>query len=181
MRLNRIFILVLAVAGILIACLSSLPAVAGTPSGCTDLDVYPPQSDVDFTSQIEPIFSNCAGCHGDGGSAGLDLRPGEAYANLVGVESTTSPPQVRVQPFEPGNSVLLWAVNCTTTGGPAFQMPGNDPAERALIRDWIAQGALQRPAPQSVPVLHPVGTAILFALILLGAIVSGLRRDRLKA
>lgn len=164
-----------------VACAMSLPALGGTPSGCTDLDVFPPQPAVDFTSQIEPIFSGCSGCHGDGGSAGLDLRPGEAYANLVGVESTTNPPQVRVRPFEPDDSLLLAAVNCTTTGGPSFQMPGTDPAQRALIRDWIAQGALARPAPRAIPVLNPVGAAILMALIMLALFVSRLRRVRSAA
>lgn len=154
------------------------PASAGTPSGCTDLDGFPSQPAVDFESMIQPILSNCAGCHGDGGPAGLDLRPGEAYANLVGVESTTNPPQARVQPFEPGDSLLLSAVNCATTGGPAFQMPGTDPAQRALIRDWIAQGALQRPAPRSVPVMHPVGLGILAALITLVLFAFGRQRLR---
>lgn len=181
MREKRICRRVSAIVGISIACLFSLQAGAGSPSGCTDLDVYPQQPAVDFASQIEPIFSNCAGCHGDGGSAGLDLRPGEAYANLVGVESTTNPPQVRVQPFAPEDSLLLSAVNCATTGGPSFQMPGTNPTQRALIRDWIGQGALQRPVPRSIPVLHPVGSGILFVLILLCVLVFGLRRDRLRA
>ena len=95
---------------------SALPAIAGTPTGCTDLDGFPEQQAVDFESEIQPILSNCAGCHGENGSAGLDLRPGEAYENLVGVESTTNPPQPRVAPFDPADSLLLYAVNCSTTG-----------------------------------------------------------------
>lgn len=150
-----------------LACALARPAFAGTPSGCTDLDVFPPQSGVDFASQIQPILSVCAGCHGDGGLAGLDLRPGEAYANLVGVESTTSPPLARVQPFEPEASVLLSAVNCSSPGGPGFQMPGTEPAQRALIRDWIAQGAALRPPPRSIPTLNPVGSALLVVLMVL--------------
>ncbi|MBS3824908.1 MAG: hypothetical protein KGY53_13540, partial [Wenzhouxiangellaceae bacterium] len=71
---------------------------AGTPSGCTDLDGFAPQPAVDYESRIQPILTSCTGCHGENGSAGLDLRPGQAYANLVGVESTTSPPQARVEP-----------------------------------------------------------------------------------
>lgn len=153
-------------------------AAAGTPSGCADLDGFAPRQAVDFESRIQPIFTNCTGCHGENGSAGLDLRPGEAYANLVGIESTTNPPQARVQPFSPADSLLLSALNCDTTGGPSFQMPGTDPAQRALIRDWIAQGALERPAPRSIPVMHPIGLAILAALILLVLFASGPRRLR---
>ncbi len=159
----------------------SPPVSAGTPSGCTGLDAFEQQPAVDFASQIEPIFSNCAGCHGAGGSAGLDLRPGEAYVNLVGIESTTNPPQVRVQPFDPDDSLLLYAVNCSTTGGPSFQMPGTDPAERALIRDWIAQGALARPVPRAIPVLNPFGGGILVVLIMLALVASGRQRVRSRA
>lgn len=153
------------------------PASAGTPSGCTDIDGFTPQQAVDFDSRIQPIFTNCAGCHGENGSAGLDLRPGQAYANLVGIESTTNPPQARVQPFEPEDSLLLSAVNCAVTGGPSFQMPGTDPAQRALIRDWIAQGARARPAARSVPVLNPLGVALLTALIAVAALAMRFRRS----
>lgn len=156
-------------------------ASAGTPSGCTDLDGFAPRQAVDFESQIQPIFSDCSGCHGENGSAGLDLRPGGAYTNLVGVVSTTNPPQARVQPFEPGDSLLLQAVNCAVTGGPSFQMPGADPAQRALIRDWIAQGALERPAPRSIPVMSPIGLGILATLIMLVLFVSGLRSERSRS
>jgi hypothetical protein len=160
---------------------SALPAFAGTPAGCTDLDGFPEQQAVDFESRIQPIFSVCAGCHGEGGSAGLDLRPGQAYDNLVGVESTTNPPQARVQPFEPGDSLLLSAVNCATTGGPSFQMPGTDPDQRALIRDWIAQGALERPAPLSIPVLNPIGGGIFVVLAMLVLLASKRQRARFRA
>lgn len=156
----------------------SLPVVAGTPSGCTDLDGFPEQQAVDFESQVQPIFLSCTVCHGEAGSAGLDLRPGEAYGNLVGVTSTTNPPQPRVQAFDPVDSLLLYAVNCSTTGGPSFQMPGTAPDERALIRDWIAQGALARPAPRSIPGLSLIGISILVALIMLALLASGRWRVR---
>lgn len=163
------------------AILISRPGFAGTPAGCTDLDGFPEQQAVDFESRIQPIFANCTGCHGENGSAGLDLRPGEAFGNLVGVESTTNPPQARVQPFEPGDSLLLSAVNCATTGGPSFQMPGTDPEQRALIRDWIAQGALARPAPRSIPVLNPIGIGVLIGLFVLVLLFGTQIRARRRA
>jgi len=185
MRGSRILEQFGVVTALLIACafaiLTPPPAFAGTPAGCTDLDGIPEQQAVDFESRIQPIFMNCTGCHGENGSAGLDLRPGEAFGNLVGVESTTNPPQARVQPFEPADSLLLSAVNCTTTGGPSFQMPGTDPGQRALIRDWIAQGALARPAPRSIPVLNPMGIGILVLLFMFVLLISRHRRVRRRA
>ncbi len=161
--------------------LAASRSASAVSSECADLDAIAPQRAVNFESRVQPIFSTCTGCHGAGGAAGLDLRPGEAYSNLVGVESTTNPSQARVQPFEPGESLLLSAVNCAVTGGPSFQMPGTEPGQRALIRDWIAQGALERPAPRAVPVLHPAGVGVLIALLLSWAVVSRSRIRRLRA
>lgn len=152
------------------------PASAGTPSDCSDLDAIAPQSGVDFESRIRPIFSSCTACHGEGGAAGLDLRPGQAFSALVGVQSTTNPPQSRVQPFEPDQSLLVAAINCAVTGGPSFQMPGTDLQQRALIRDWIAQGAQARPAPRSVPSLGLVGSSLLAVLTMLVMLLAA--RDR---
>lgn len=152
---------------VLISGVLTVPAFAGAPSGCLDLEGIPPQPAVDFESRIQPLFSGCTGCHGIGAVAGLDLRPGEAYANLVGVESTSNSPQLRVQPFEPEQSVLFNAVNCSSPGGPGAQMGNYDPDDRALIRDWIAQGALARPAARPVPAVNSPGSAILISLMLL--------------
>ena len=168
-----------AVATVSLSVIFAASAVAQTPSGCTDLDNFTERPAVAFESQIEPILSGCTGCHGDGGAAGLDLRPAEAYGNLVGVASTTNPPQARVAPFDPDDSLLLYAVNCSTTGGPSFQMPGTDPAESALIRDWIAQGALASPVPRAVPVLNPLATFILALLVVLVVLV--LLRTRVRS
>lgn len=152
------------------------PALAGIQSsGCDDLSGFAVQPRVDFAREIQPILDGCAGCHGEGGAAGLDLRAPWSYANLVGVTATTNRDAVRVVPFEPGASLLLTSLNCTQTGGPAFQMPGVAPEQRALVRDWIAQGAAQRPPPLAVPVFGPVSTAVALMLILLAA-ACGLRR-----
>jgi hypothetical protein len=108
----------------------------------------------------------------------LDLRPGASYEQLVGVAATTNPGAVRVAPFEPDASVLLAAINCSDPGGPAFQMPGTVPAQRALVRDWIAQGALPRPAPRAVPVLGPVGAGLALLLVALAGVIALRRRAR---
>lgn len=153
-----------------IGCMLSGPLTAGDgPADCTDLSGFAEVPGVDFESRIQPILDACTGCHGPTGAAGLDLRAGESYANLVGVSATTNPDRLRVEPFEPDDSLLMAAINCETTGGPAFRMPGTTPEQRALIRDWIAQGALPVPAPRAVPAWSPAGIALLIGLVLLAA------------
>lgn len=151
------------------------PAQAGAgATGCDDLGGIPVTPAVDFQSQIQPIFDTCSNCHNENGPAGLDLRAGESYDNLVGVISTTNPARLRVDPFEPEVSALFLAVSCDSPGGPGFRMPGTDLPTRALIRDWIAQGALPEPAgvpePVSVPVNSPwaVGAMITLLILLAG-------------
>lgn len=157
--------------------LSPLRSTAGAgPAQCTDLSRFQPTPRVDFAAQIQPIFAACTGCHGDGGAAGLDLRAGQAYANLVGVTATTNPQWLRVAPGAPDRSLLLPAINCGITGGPGFQMPGTEPAERALVRDWIAQGALLRPAALPVPVLSAPGLSLAMLLAFFGGLLALRRR-----
>ncbi|MGY6587960.1 MAG: PQQ-dependent sugar dehydrogenase [Wenzhouxiangella sp.] len=157
------------------------------PSGCTDLDGIPPVSDLDFETDIQPLLQTCTGCHGQNGSAGLDLRPGEAYANLVGVPSNSTFERLRVDPFNPEASSLFLAVNCSQPAGPGFQMPGTTPEGRALIRDWINQGAREEPFVPAVPAdvslenVFPVGTfgSTSTGNIALGLVHAGDGSDRL--
>lgn len=170
-------------AGLLTACLTTIAATAqaGTgASGCDDLGGIAETPMVDFQSQIQPIFANCTACHNSNGLAGLDLRSGEAYGNLVGVISTTNQNRLRVEAFAPDSSALLLAVNCQSPGGPGFQMGNLAPADRALIRDWIAQGALPEPAgapaePLPIPVDNPWAIAALIGLL---ALLAGLQLGR---
>jgi len=148
------------------------PALAGTgATGCDDLSGIAETPMVDFQSQLQPIFDTCAGCHNASGPAGLDLRDGESYDNLVGVISTTNASRLRVDPFNPDVSALFLAVSCDSPGGPGFRMPGTTPQQRALIRDWIAQGALPEPAgapePISVPIDSRWALAVLAAMLML--------------
>jgi hypothetical protein len=143
---------------LLLAFLLQLPVAASAmwtfgapPSGCEDLDGIAPVADVDFESDIQPLLDTCTGCHGEGGSAGLDLRPGQSYDNLVGVLSNSNPDRLRVEPFNPDDSSLLLAVNCQNPGGPGFQMGNLALDDRALIRDWIAEGAHPEPFSPEIP------------------------------
>ncbi len=146
-------------------------ALAGEPSGCEDLGEFPEAPGVDFENEIQPILDSCTGCHGENGQGGLDLRPGESWGNLVDQPSLSNPDRLRVAPFDPEESSLFLAVNCEDPGGPGFQMPGVDLEARALIRDWIAQGALEEPEPEPTPdpVTIPVlgqGGLVIMALLL---------------
>ncbi|MGY6553786.1 MAG: PQQ-dependent sugar dehydrogenase [Wenzhouxiangella sp.] len=128
------------------------PLLGLDASNCENLDAIDPIAGLDFNADIQPLFQNCVGCHGQNGAAGLDLRPGEAYANLVNVASNSNFDRLRVKPFDPLDSTLFLAVNCAQPGGPGFQMPGmNSQESRAKVRDWINQGANETPFVPSIP------------------------------
>ncbi|WP_376696433.1 hypothetical protein [Wenzhouxiangella sp. EGI_FJ10305] len=157
------------------ALVATSAAAGGDASGCDDLSAIAATPLVDFQSQVQPVLDDCANCHGESGPADLDLRADEAYDNLVGVISTTNASRLRVDPFDPDSSSLFLAVSCDSPGGPGFRMPGTSPEERALIRDWIAQGAPAEPASPPEAVAVPAGTAwsltsLVAALILLAGI-----------
>lgn len=156
------------------------PARAGIgATGCDDLEAIAETPAVDFQSAIQPIFDNtCIGCHGASGPAGLDLRAGESYDELVGIISTTNTSRLRVEAFSPETSALFLAVNCDSPGGPGFRMPGTDPQQRALIRDWIAQGALAEPASAPEPVSVPVDGRWALAVLTIVLLLTGLKLVR---
>ncbi len=158
-----------------------MQAQAGvSPRFCTDLSGIPETPGVDFTSQIQPIFANngCEGCHG--GNGNLYLTPGQSYSNLVGVPANAPVAVNRVQARDASQSFLFWKVNCDDpVSGSRMPIGGTlSPADQALIRDWINQGALPAgPGPgavAAVPALSTVGIWLL-ALVML---VLGLLRGR---
>jgi mono/diheme cytochrome c family protein len=100
---------------------------------------------VDYTSQIQPIFTaNCVECH-SGGSAprGLRLDAQNSYANLVNVNSSEVPSLKRVKPSDPDNSYLVHKIEGTAAVGARMPLGGPplSAAEINLIRQWIAEGA----------------------------------------
>jgi hypothetical protein len=114
---------------------------------CPDPDAgpaAPPSFDV-----IQQVFTqNCVGCHTLGND--LDLRPGHAWANIVG---RPPPPWescggTLVVPSDPDHSYLYQKLSTANpcSGG---QMPRSDLAAYPLpdcvikmVHDWIAAGAL---------------------------------------
>lgn len=104
---------------------------------------------VRLSTDVQPIFTaRCAlsGCHDSATRrAGLDLSEGNAYVNLVNVNSSQDARWKRVVPGSPQESLLYLKVSQDSppVGG---RMP--PPPRSALtadqqdkIRDWILQGA----------------------------------------
>jgi hypothetical protein len=130
----------------------ALLAVVALSGGCTKEQgpIYvPPPIDtingfdtVSFENEVLPIFNeHCWVCHPPNG--GLDLGAELAYGNLVNVESVGFPPNKRVVPGQPMQSVLWHKVIHSGTYG--LNMPPNAPIsteELTTIRAWIEQGAM---------------------------------------
>jgi mono/diheme cytochrome c family protein len=90
---------------------------------------------VSFRRQIQPIFDQtCASCH-PGSYPYLDLRPGHAYRDLVGVPATTAPSYERVLPGRPDLSYLVIGPEDPSRRGLLTRH------QRRLIAAWIRQGA----------------------------------------
>jgi hypothetical protein len=72
----------------------------------------------------------------------MNLSQGQAYANIVNVQSNQMPSLDRIEPNDPDNSYLIRKIEGT---GLLQRMPaGGSPLPAAtiqLIRDWTAAGA----------------------------------------
>ncbi len=100
-----------------------------------------------FSFIQDNVFTpTCAvsGCHaGASPAAGMDLSAGQAFANIVGVNSGQVPTLLRVNPGDADNSYLVQKIEGTATVGE--RMPrGGPPLSSELIqniREWIDAGA----------------------------------------
>lgn len=119
----------------------------GLVAGCSDLGAPvdggpPPEPTVSFAADIQPVFdAHCIGCHGASGLAGMDLRAGQAWANLVNIPST-SYDLPRVTPGDPERSVLY--LKLSGAAGVGDRMPQGGSLDAATIerfRIWIVEGA----------------------------------------
>lgn len=97
-----------------------------------------------FTQVQETIFAvSCAssGCHG--GGAWPNLAAGQAYDNIVRVESSRG--IALVEPGDPANSYLYLKLLADADIEGVRMPPGGPyltPAALATVRDWIDKGAL---------------------------------------
>jgi hypothetical protein len=107
-----------------------------------------PGDGVSFAAEVEPVLVNACtgmGCHGfPASAAGLDLRLGNAYGNLVGIPSSQCNDRMLVAPGQPGASYLmdkLQGINlCFGTKMPKAA-PALSAAQIAAISEWICRGA----------------------------------------
>ena len=100
----------------------------------------PTFSQVDYKSQIEPIFyDKCSGCHTSGGSSGgLDLT---SYNTLMsGGNSGAS-----IVAGDNQNSLLWKRIN---DGSMPPSLNDVIPSNVELVKKWINEGALEKPSIQ---------------------------------
>jgi len=130
-----------------------------------------PPPAVSFGGDVQPIFSaRCAVplCHsGATPTQGLDLSPGRSYAAIVSRPSTERPDLKIVDPGAPATSYLEWKIS----GAPAGQSILGSPmpltggplpaAEQAIIRAWIAEGAVNdQPASTTSTTVPSTSTTV---------------------
>lgn len=103
-------------------------------------------ADPSFGSVVQEIFNRkgCAAgsCHGSAQSAGLDLRTGNSYAELVNVTATQST-AARVIPADADASYLIIKVEGRQTVGQRMPPGGSalDNIDLTNLKNWINQGA----------------------------------------
>jgi hypothetical protein len=118
-----------------------------SPTSGSSTDTRTVQANPSFSATIQEIFNRrgCTGssCHGTARMAGLDLRTGASYGNLVGVRAT-SEPIVRVIPGDPNGSYLVIKLEGRQSVGDRMPQTGAplDSIDLTNIRNWISQGAL---------------------------------------
>lgn len=118
--------------------------------GCERAElVEPDQLEPTLTDIQATIFDlNCAlsGCHaGANPQLGQDLSDGQAFANIVNVQSVERPDLMRVRPGDPENSYLLKKIRGDADIVGARMPLGRSPLSQEqinLVRDWIMEGAL---------------------------------------
>ncbi|HUK02524.1 MAG TPA: Ig-like domain-containing protein [Steroidobacteraceae bacterium] len=108
----------------------------------------------DFQSIQDNVFTPiCTRCHiGASAPEGLQLDEAHSYALLVGIPSVEQGSLLRIKAGDPDNSYLIRKIQ----GGPGItggQMPlGGPPLSQdtiAVIRQWVAEGALQSAMAQA--------------------------------
>ena len=131
--------------------LSVLLVAAGCGGSSSPTTPSPTGPALSFAQQIqtEILTPACTSCHTDNGrtpAAGLNLRAGVAYSNLVGVASSAKAGAIRVIAGNPSSSYLVQKLE-GAADIVGLRMPRNGPpfltdAQVALIRQWIQSGAL---------------------------------------
>ena len=117
--------------------------------GTIDEDCACPEEPPRFDTTIQPIFTdNCMPCHDEPSpERDQDLSEGNAYDNIVNVESVELSTMDRIEPGDAANSYLLHKLRGTQNdvGGSGQRMPRGGPFLSAAtintIEDWVLAGA----------------------------------------
>jgi hypothetical protein len=119
------------------------------PSFCEDLATEPVRYGVQY-NQVQEVWQlgGCTGCHNSAARMGnLLLETAEtSILNLIGFPSYENENAVRVIPGNPDGSLLIQVLNCVPPGShepmPPSMTGTRIPLQmRALVYDWIAEGA----------------------------------------
>ena len=111
--------------------------------GCANIAIVPFQTNIDFETSIQPIFTeSCVVCHA-ADSEFLDLSAGRAAASLIDRRSLQDSSRWLVRPGQPEHSLLVAKVLCSDPGLGGPMPPGLplSPFQRALVHDWVLGGA----------------------------------------
>jgi uncharacterized protein YjdB len=121
---------------------------AGTRRDSAQVSVSGLSGTVSFASEIQPILtSRCTSCHNDVLRSGeLSLASGSSYTGLIYVDASGAQGERRVVPLSVGDSYLARKVDPGASPVNGVRMPYNGSpltaSQLQLIRDWIAQGAM---------------------------------------
>jgi hypothetical protein len=124
----------------------ALAACGDNGTGPEDDETRMIVDDPSFASVVQDIFDRrgCASgsCHGSAQAAGLDLRSGSSYGNLVNVTATQSAAS-RVIPGNAQDSYLIIKVEGRQTVGSRMPIGGAalDNIDLTNLKNWINQGA----------------------------------------
>jgi hypothetical protein len=108
--------------------------------------------EVDYATQIQPIWNARCTCHLQGMSGTMEattltLNPEFSHDELVGTPAVAVPTMARIEPGDPDASYLWHKIHDTQlgVGGGGTEMPPGEtlaPADVELIEHWIRGGAL---------------------------------------
>jgi len=134
------------VAWLMLAACGSDGSGGGAGAGAAGSGVDP--ADASFEKTVQPLFNQACNCHQSSPilMAPFSLKPGEAYANLVGKPAMELPSMMLVKAGALNSSYLWHKVNGTQAqvGGSGLIMPSTIPLnadELRIIERWIAAGA----------------------------------------
>jgi hypothetical protein len=124
-------------------------SVTDGSTSSANFSTSPITTTVTFSTDVMAIFNaSCNNCHTAGGPpAQLNLDPGVAYANIVGVPATELGSMDRIEPGNPDASYLVNKLQDThlSVGGSGTVMPPSGGLPQSTIdvmRTWVSEGAL---------------------------------------